>query len=98
MRASDYLRRMEEAEQSRFVDPLYISVVHGFGDVESVLDRLEASYEARSPWMYVIDIYPAWFDIDIADQPRYQEIVRRTFPKREPGKRRKTISLALPGG
>ncbi len=85
-RASDYLERMEDAERDRFVDPMYISIVYaGFGDVESVLDRLEESYQARSPWMHIIDIYPAWFDIDIAEQPRYREIVRRAYPKRDQG-------------
>jgi serine/threonine protein kinase/Tfp pilus assembly protein PilF len=83
-RARDYLRRMQQLESGRFVDPLSIAIVHAaLGEQERVLERLEQAYRARSPWLFFVGRFPGFYSIEsLADDPRFQELSRRVLPTR----------------
>ena len=81
-RARDYLKRMEELERRRFVDPLPIAIVHaGLGDEGRVLERLEQAYRVRSPQMFFVSNFPRFYSIEsLATDPRFQDLCRRVLP------------------
>ena len=83
-RARDYLKRMEELERRRLVDPLTIAIVHaGLGEQQAVLERLEQAYRSRSPWLFGVEGFPSFYSIEgLAADPRFQELCRRVLPTR----------------
>ncbi len=83
-RAREYLKRMEELERRRFVDPLTIAIVHaGLGEQQAVIERLEQAYRSRSPWLFGVKDFPSFYSIEgLAADPRFQELCRRVQPTR----------------
>ncbi len=86
-RAREYLRRMEDLERRRFVDPMAFAVVYAaLGDEGRVIDRLEQAYRARSPGMFFVSGFPRFFWIEaLAGNPRFQELCRRVLPSAAAG-------------
>jgi serine/threonine protein kinase len=82
-RAQAYLKRMEELERRRFVDPLPIAIVHAaLGDEERVLARLEQGYSTRSPWLFFVRRFPSFYSLDsLTASRRFQDLCRRVFPE-----------------
>jgi TolB-like protein/Tfp pilus assembly protein PilF/predicted Ser/Thr protein kinase len=82
-RGREYLRRLEELERRRFVDPIALAIVHaGLGDEGGALERLEQAYRARSPWMFTVSTFPRFYSLEsLAANVKFQELCRRVLPE-----------------
>jgi tetratricopeptide (TPR) repeat protein len=81
-RTREYLRRLEELEKRRFVEPSAFAVTYAaLGDQDKVLERLEQAYRGRAPTLFFVGNFPTFWSIEgLASQPRFQELCRRVLP------------------
>ena len=72
---NELTRRVDEGEE----DISYMNMgllYYVLGEIETAVDFLELSYEAREPFMFVINLVPEFNDEELRSNPRFQALIK----------------------
>ena len=88
-RAEDSLRELDAMAAEGYVDPgCYAELYTAMGTMDQVLDALEQSVADRSPDAMYTPVIPDYFLPELADEPRFQALLRELkIPPRGAGGR-----------
>ncbi len=74
-KAEEYLRKLEERAEQRYVDPVHLALVHlGLGERDRTLELLERAYEIHAQLLCEVPADPRYAGLH-AD-PRYEALLR----------------------
>ncbi len=71
------LAELRGRADSEYVDPMVYAAVHlGLGEMDAALTAFEQSVKERSPNLAYTGLIPGFFDAELVDEPRYQQIMK----------------------
>lgn len=82
-RAKATLERLEQQARTKYVDPFALAGLYGaLNDKERLFGALEQGFKTHSPYMTLLLVHRRFMWKQVADDPRYLDLLKRMgFPR-----------------